>query len=73
MKTIAITIDESLLARIDRVAAGNRSLVVREAVAQYVTRREREAAEGEEDEAIRRNRRRLSRQTAALVKAQGRR
>ena len=73
MKTIAITIDEGLLARMDRVGDGNRSLVVREAVAQYVTRREREAAETEENEAIRRHRKRLARDTAALVKAQGRR
>jgi len=73
MKTIAITIDEALLERMDRVAAGNRSLVVREAVAQYVTRREREAAETEEDAALRRHRRRLARETTALVRAQAKR
>jgi predicted transcriptional regulator len=55
MKTIAITIDEAPLARMDRLADGNRSLVVREAVAQYVSRREREAAEVEEDAVIRRH------------------
>jgi len=71
MKTIAITIDEGLLARVDRLADGNRSLVVREAVAQYVTRREREASEAEELAVIRRHRRRLSREAAALVRAQG--
>ena len=54
-------------------ATGTARLVVREAVAQYVTRREREAAETEENDAIRRHRKRLTRETAALVKAQGRR
>jgi metal-responsive CopG/Arc/MetJ family transcriptional regulator len=73
MKTIAITIDEALLDRVDRLAGGNRSLVVREAVAQYVTRCEREASEADEDKAIRRHRLRLSRETAALVRAQARR
>ena len=70
MKTIAITIDDDLLARMDRLGTGNRSLLVREAVAQYVVRREREAAEAEEDTVIRRHRRRLARETAALVRAQ---
>lgn len=73
MKTIAITIDETLLARVDRLSGGNRSLVVREAVAQYVVRREREAAEADEDAVLRRHRRRLARETAALVRAQARR
>ena len=70
MKTIAITIDENLLARVDRLGGGNRSRLVREAVAQYVVRREREAAEAEEDAAIRKHRKRLSREAAALVRAQ---
>jgi metal-responsive CopG/Arc/MetJ family transcriptional regulator len=73
MKTIAITIDDALLERMDRLGGGNRSLMVREAVAQYVTRREREAAEMEEAVVIQRHRRRLSREAAALVRAQGRR
>jgi len=73
MKTIAITIDEALLARMDRLGEGNRSLMVREAVAQYVVRREREAAEAEEDVVLRRHRRRLARETAALVRAQAKR
>ena len=73
MKTIAITIDERLLARMDRLGGGNRSLVVREAVAQYVTRREREATEAEEDAVLRRHRRRLSREAAALVRGQAKR
>jgi len=73
MKTIAITIDEDLLGRVDRLACGNRSLVVREAVAQYVTRRERETAEAHEDTVIRRHRRRLAREAAALVRTQAKR
>jgi metal-responsive CopG/Arc/MetJ family transcriptional regulator len=73
MKTIAITIDEDLLARMDRMAGGNRSMVIREAVAHYVTRREREAAEAHEDAILRRHRRRLARETTALVRAQAKR
>lgn len=70
MKTIAITIDEDLLARLDRLDGGNRSLMVREAVAQYIVRRERETADAHQQEIIRRNRRRLAREAAALVRAQ---
>jgi metal-responsive CopG/Arc/MetJ family transcriptional regulator len=70
MKTIAITIDEALLDRMDRLGDGNRSRMVREAVAQYVTRREREATEAEEHAILRRHRRRLAREAAALVRAQ---
>jgi predicted transcriptional regulator len=44
MKTIAITIDEDVLARVDRLANSrsrrNRSRVIREAVREYVTQRE---------------------------------
>jgi len=73
MKTIAITIDEALLARMDRLGEGNRSLMVREAVAQYIVRREREAEEALEDAVIRRHRTRLAREAAALVRAQAKR
>ena len=73
MKTIAITIDEDLLARMDRLGDRNRSLLVREAVAQYVVRREREVAEAAEDAVIRRHRRRISREATALVRAQEKR
>ena len=55
MKTIAITIDEALLARLDRFKAANRSLVVREAVAQYLARFEREAEDAREHEILRRH------------------
>ena len=70
MKTIAITIDEDLLTRVDRLNAGNRSLVVREALTHYLTRLEREASEAREDAILRKNRRRLAREGAALIRAQ---
>ena len=73
MKTIAITIDDALLERMDRLGGRNRSLMVRDAVTQYVGRREREAAEAAEDGVIRRHRRRLAREAAALVRAQAKR
>jgi metal-responsive CopG/Arc/MetJ family transcriptional regulator len=73
MKTIAVTIDEDLVARMDRLGDRNRSLLVREAVAQYVARREREMTEAAEDAVVRRHRRRISREAAALVRAQGKR
>jgi len=73
MKTIAITMDEALLVRMDRLGEGNRSLLVREAVAQYIVRREREAEEAREDAVIRRHRGRLAREAAALVRAQAKR
>ena len=74
MKTIAITIDEDMLRRVDCLAkddpSSNRSRVIREAVRDYVTRVERAAEEGREKEIFRRNRTRLARQAAALVKEQ---
>ena len=73
MKTIAVTIDVDLVARMDRLGDRNRSLLVREAVAQYVARREREMTEAAEDAVVRRHRRRISREAAALVRAQGKR
>lgn len=76
MKTIAITIDEHMLQRIDRVltdggtARRNRSQIIRQAVQEYVERLERLAEEEREREIFRRRRRRLARQAAALVKEQ---
>ena len=70
MKTIAISIDEETLARVDRVAGRNRSRLLREAVREHVARLERLAEEAREVEVIRRHRRRLARQAAALVRAQ---
>ncbi|MEX2272298.1 MAG: ribbon-helix-helix domain-containing protein [Vicinamibacterales bacterium] len=70
MKTIAITIDEDMVARVDRLAKGNRSRVIREAVQEYVARLERLQAEQQEAAIIRRHKSRLARQAAALVRAQ---
>jgi metal-responsive CopG/Arc/MetJ family transcriptional regulator len=75
MKTIAITIEEGMLARIDRLAASgetgaNRSRVIRDAVREYLTRSERLAEEKKEKEIFRKNRTKLAREAAALVKEQ---
>jgi metal-responsive CopG/Arc/MetJ family transcriptional regulator len=71
MKTIAITIDEDTLSRLDELG-GNRSRVIREAVREHLVRIERLASEQQEDSVIRRHRRRLARQAQALVRAQAR-
>ncbi len=75
MKTIAITIDEDILIRIDKLAGngdggGNRSKVIREAVREYLSRVEQVAEEGREGEIFRRHRTQLRRQAVALVKEQ---
>jgi metal-responsive CopG/Arc/MetJ family transcriptional regulator len=71
MKTIAITIDDDTLERVDRLGGGrNRSRVIREAVREYVARLERLAGEEREATVIRRHRGRLARQARALVRAQ---
>ena len=78
MKTIAITIDEPTLKRVDRLASDthfpfrNRSDVIRKAVDQYVRRLEREAEEQREAEIFRRHRSKLKRQAVALIKEQAR-
>ena len=69
MKTIAITIDEDMLRRVDRISS-NRSSIVRQAVDEYLTRVERESDEKVESAIFRKHRRRLARETAALVKEQ---
>lgn len=73
MKTIAITIDDDTLERVDRVGGGrNRSRVIREAVREYVARLERLAEEERDTAVIHRHRARLARQARALVLAQAR-
>lgn len=78
MKTIAITIEEDILVRLDRLAGqghpgrANRSRVIREAVREYVTRLERVAQDAQEATVVRRHRGRLARQASALVREQGR-
>ena len=77
--TIAITIEEETLKRVDRVAVAageraggpaNRSRVIRAAVHEYLARLERMAEEERERHILKRHSRRLARQAAALVKEQ---
>jgi metal-responsive CopG/Arc/MetJ family transcriptional regulator len=76
MKTIAITIEADVLARLDRLAgptataARNRSRVIREAVREHVSRLERLAEEEREAAIIRRHAGRLAREAARLVRDQ---
>ena len=76
MKTIAITIEEDILDRIDRLASNhdktrkNRSRVIRVAIREYVTRIERLSEDERETAIVRRHRGRLARQSQALVREQ---
>ena len=78
MKTIAMTIDEPTLKRVDRLMASNivpwksRSEVIRHAVQQLVENLERTQEEKREREIFRRHGARLNRQAAALIKEQAR-
>ena len=76
MKTIAISIEEDTLERVDRLsknrsqAGKNRSHVIRLAIRDYVSRLEREAEEVRESAIVRRHRRNLETQAKALVQEQ---
>lgn len=76
MKTIAITIDENVLARVDRLtgrgarARGNRSQLIRRAVEEYLSRLEQGAEDERERAIVHRHRSRLARQARSLVRAQ---
>jgi metal-responsive CopG/Arc/MetJ family transcriptional regulator len=77
VKTIAITIEEETLERVDRAAAAarsgataNRSQLIRTAVREYLARLERMAEEDRERHIVKRHARRLAQQAAALVKEQ---
>ena len=77
MKTIAISIDEPTLEALDRFARRQRvprkrSELVREAVAEFLARRERLEQEAGERAAIAKHRRLLARQAKALVAEQAR-
>lgn len=78
MKTIAISIDETSLDAIDRIArAGgrgrgrrkqaNRSEVIRRAVREFVGRQKRQEREESDRRVLAANRQRIERQAAALV------
>jgi len=69
MKTIAITIEDTVLQRIDKVAS-NRSEFIRKAVDEYLGEIERIDEEACEREILRRNRDKLHRQAIALIKEQ---
>jgi metal-responsive CopG/Arc/MetJ family transcriptional regulator len=76
MKTIAITIDEDILERLDSLlrqrgsSAVSRSKLIREAVREYIDRLERRAEEARETAIVRRHRDRLTRQAKALIEDQ---
>jgi metal-responsive CopG/Arc/MetJ family transcriptional regulator len=75
MKTIAISIDDDTLERVDRLTtktpgAKNRSQVIRLAVREYVQRVEQTAEDEREARIVRQHRGRLSRQARALVRQQ---
>lgn len=76
MKTIAITIDEETLERIERLSARdghpgrNRSRLIRDAVKDYVSRLERATEDEREAGIVRRHKSKLALQSAAAVKAQ---
>jgi metal-responsive CopG/Arc/MetJ family transcriptional regulator len=84
MKTIAISIDDSTLEDLDRIArvlesadrgsrrrrVANRSKVVRAALREYLARHEREHQEQRDREVFARNRQKLLRQARVLVREQ---
>jgi metal-responsive CopG/Arc/MetJ family transcriptional regulator len=70
MQTIAITIDSETLERVDRAGGRNRSSLIRDAVREYLDRRDRALEEQHESRIVRRHRRRLAREGRALVRAQ---
>jgi len=72
MKTIAITIEEDILERVDRLARSgkNRSRIIREAVRKYVALVEQTAEEEREAAIVHRHRDRLQRESQALIKQQ---
>ena len=73
MKTIAITIDQPTLQRIDELAKElgmNRSEIVREAAQEYIAEKEAESEEERERKIFRRHKNKLKKQTAALIREQ---
>jgi metal-responsive CopG/Arc/MetJ family transcriptional regulator len=75
MKTIAVSIDEPTLVALDRLAQkgrvrGKRSELVREALAEFLARREDQEREALERTAISKHRSLLARQAKAMVAEQ---
>jgi metal-responsive CopG/Arc/MetJ family transcriptional regulator len=72
MRTIAITIDDETLDRVDRAGGRNRSSLIRDAVREYLDRCDRALEEQHESRIVRKHRSRLAREGRALVRAQAR-
>ena len=73
MKTIALTIDEPTLGRIDDLAKRqgmNRSELMREAAQDYIAEKEAESEEERERKIFYRHKKKLKKQTAALIREQ---
>jgi metal-responsive CopG/Arc/MetJ family transcriptional regulator len=81
MRTIAISIDEASLAAVDRLAqaagrrrgrrkAGNRSEVVRQAVQEFLSRRQEREREDQDRRILGTHRDEIERQAAALLAEQ---
>jgi len=73
MKTIAVTIDDTTLQRIDALAEKqgmNRSELVREAAQDYIADKEAESEEERERKIFRRHKKKLKKQTSALIREQ---
>ncbi len=76
MKTIAVTIDEATLSKIDQLVGSghsswsSRSAFVRNAAQDLLARLERRAEEERERRIFRQSRRRLEKQAEALVREQ---
>jgi len=77
MKTIAITVEEEMLTRIDELATSSgrfssRSALVRDALADYLARERRLVEEERERGLLRKHKRSLDRELEALVEEQAR-
>ena len=75
VKTIAITIDEKTLELLDELTASsprvrNRSALVCAAIREFARRARRRALEAREERILKKHRRRLARQAAALIAEQ---
>lgn len=77
MKTIAITIEEATLKRLDELAMASprlrsRSALVRAALREFLERERQREIEALEHKILRKHRRRLARQARALIREQAR-
>jgi metal-responsive CopG/Arc/MetJ family transcriptional regulator len=77
MKTIAITIEEATLERLDELAMASprlrsRSALVRAALREFLDRERQREIEALEHKVLRKHRKRLARQARALIREQAR-